>query len=575
MRRYTAVWILHYFVTKERLYLTGLVRYGKFQRISPRVCAPAINEYFINVSHHLSIGRISLTSNSEVLIHPQYRSLFRGDISGPSLTATYYVNSSELNLESAAFHMASTISSGLGVHFKYLKEGLKYLKRCCPKVSVVPSTKKNEGYIKLSLPLQWMMNGKEYLDITQVLSFIYGDFFEERQMTRVKLMDLDFSTEAIDFFKGPLWGIDKIRDALNTLHSRRPHIAVVPHPPLGMSAEKYAQQCYQLALAGVDHIVDSDVLLDPPHCSIQDRTTLVIEAIEKSQHKTGNSVLYSVNISANTDRLIENADKVIEACGKNGIVVFGVCVANTGLSGLSMLREYVERKKRPIHAHVTGLPLMTRNPTFGINYRAFNTLVRLLGADIVHAGSLTGRYLLVLQKMHNGFLGTEPMVYQSPVPSEKYLERMRTIAREESTKEAIENNETLTSKSFRNSSGQKIKATFQLVAGGINPTNVEYNIRLLGNDIILLSGAGLFRGPPPSKGDFKEVQSTIRGIRQAIDVTMDNENVGNAVKDPRRKSKVKDLAKFIKSHAEEFDLWDWRKQHTALRELDRFKPYTN
>ena len=511
-----------------------------------------------------------------MLIHPQYRSLFTGDISGPSLTATYYVNSSELNLESAAFHIASTISSGLGVHFHYLEEGLRYLKKCCPKVSVVPSMRKNEGYIHLSLPLDWMANDRGYLDITQVLSFIYGDFFEERQITRVKLMDLDFSADAIDFFKGPLWGVDKIRDVLGTSSRRRPHIAVVPHPPLGMSAEKYAQQCFELAVAGVDHIVDSDVLIDPPHCSIADRTALVIEEIEKARRKTGNDVMYSVNITANIDRLLENADKAIEGCGKDSLIAFGICVANTGLSALNVLREYVEQKNRPIHAHVTGLPLMTRNRTFGINYRAFNTLVRLLGADIVHGGSLTGRYLLVLQRMRQEeFLSTEPMVYQSPLPSETYLERMRTIAREESTKEAIENNESLTSKSFKKSSGQKIKTAFQLVAGGINPANTEYNARLLGNDVILLSGAGLFREPPQPEGEFDVVQSAVRGLRQAIDITMNNENVGNVVTDRKRRPKIKDLVKFIEAHAKEFDLWDWRKQPTALRELDRFKPYTS
>jgi len=532
------------------------------------------SKHFIRIAPNIVIGRASLGDDSETLIQPEHYSLFTGDVSGPSLKATYYVYSSELNLESAAFHMAATVSTGLGVQFHYLKKGLKYLGECCPKVSV-GGIKTNEGYVNLTLPLGWLVREKRYLDITQVLNFIYGDFFEERQITRVKLIDLDFSPEAVDFFRGPLWGVDKTRDVLNTSRNRRPHIGVVPHPPLGLNAEEYAELCFQLALAGADHIVDSDVLVDPPHCSIEDRATLVIEAIEKSQEETNKPAMYSVNITSNADRLLENADRAIEAAGKKGLIALGICVANTGLSALGMLREYVEQKNVPIHTHVTGLHLMTRHPTFGVNYRVFNVLARLLGTDIVHAGSLTGRYLLVLEPLTSeGSSPAEPMIYSSPVPSETYLRKMRTIAREESTREAIRNNEVLTIKSFKNSSGQRIKKTFQLVAGGINPANIEYNVRLLGNDIILLAGTGLFKSST-SDADFKAVQSIVRALHQAVDIIMSGENVGSAVTGPKRKSKFKDLTNFIEGHAEEFDTWDWRKQPNTMRELDRLRPCTS
>lgn len=69
------------------------------------------------------MGRTSLTNNSGILVRPEYHALFTGDVSGPSLTATYYVNSSELSLESAAFHIAATISCGLGGALSLSKRG--------------------------------------------------------------------------------------------------------------------------------------------------------------------------------------------------------------------------------------------------------------------------------------------------------------------------------------------------------------------------------------------------------------------------------------------------------------------
>lgn len=491
-----------------------------------------------------------MASDSRTLIGPELQFLFEGEVSGPSLIADYYVSSSELGLRSAAFHIAAIISCGLGVHIDYLKESQEYFHNCCPKViKVRPGPTMREGHIELKLPLDWMV-GEKHLDVTKILNFIYGDFFEERQLTRVKLTDVVFSAEAIDYFKGPCWGTEKIRDALRTSRDHRPHIGVVPHPPIGMNAKKYAQQCFQLALAGADHIVDSDVAIDAPYCSIQDRVTLVTDAIEKSQKETEKAVMYSVNITSDVDKLLENADRAVEACGRKDTLALGICVANTGLSALSMLRKYVEQKRTPIHVHVTGLPLMTRDKTFGIDTRVFNTLVRLLGADIVHVPSLTGRYIF------------------------------EEVTRAESATEAHQNNEVLNSEvydsAFRKSSGENIRKVFSMVAGGINPANAEYHVRLFGNDTILMVGASLFRELPDPKGNLKTVQSIVRAICQVIEVIMNGENVVKVVADPddkRRESKLKDLVSFWERHGDEFSLWDWRKQQPSLQELARFRPY--
>jgi len=488
-----------------------------------------------------------LTNGSKALIRPEYHDILQGKVKGPTLSAIYHVSSSELTLESAAFHMAATISCGLGIHFDYLEKDLRTLHECCPKVSKFYFGKTpKQGVVELVIPLNPLVR-EDHLDVTQILNFIYGDFFEERQLTRIKLVDIIFSEEALDFFEGPLWGIEKIRQALNTSSNRRPHIGVVPHPPIGMNAEKYAKQCFQLAMAGADHIVDSDILVDVPHCSIEDRVTLVIEAIEKSRRETGKAVMYSVNITSDVEKLLENADRAIESCGKRDLIALGICVANTGLSALSMLRKYVERNKKPIHVHVTGLPLMTRDHSFGIDYRVFNTLVRLLGADIVHVPSLTGRYTF------------------------------EETSAEDLASESLHNDEVLNSQVFKKPSGENIKTVFPMIAGGINPANAEYHVRLFGNDIILLAGAGLFREKPYWNGNFKTVQSIIRALCQAIEIIMNGENVNKVVtdfEDKRRKSEFKDLVNFWDRHEEEFNNWDWTKAEARLQGLARFRPYT-
>jgi ribulose 1,5-bisphosphate carboxylase large subunit-like protein len=199
---------------------------------------------------------------------------------------------------------------------------------------------------------------------------------------------------------------------------------------------------------------------------------------------------------------------------------------------------------------------MTRNPKFGVNYRSWNVLIRLLGADIAHAGSLTGRYLLTLE----------------PVPSKKFVnaEKIMYRSREESIKEAVANINVLTFEDFKKSSGEKIKKVFPLIAGGINPANIEYNVRLLGNDIILLVGSGLFKSPKDNK--FEAVQSTVRALRQSLDIIMSGRYVCDVATDRNSESKFRDLVKYYNQHVEEFLKWDWRKQPIRIREMDRLKP---
>ena len=509
-------------------------------------------------------------------IPPEDHYLFEGRVTGPYLEARYYVYSKDLVVQTIGQHMAATVSCGLGVHSKYLSPHLKNLQRYSPKVKPGPNISGHQGFVTLVFPLAPFLYDSNNLDIPQMLNFLFGDFFEEKEITRIKLEEVNFSEEALELFSGPLSGMEKVRESVGTQKTRRPHIAVVPQPPLGMDAQDYATLCGKIAEAGADHIVDSDILVNPPHCPILERAPLVISEIKKILGKIkGRSVLYSVNITCAPDRIVEMAEKVIEECGGREHLAFGVCVANTGLSTLRILSNYSRKVRIPIHAHVTGLPLMTKNPYYGSSYKAFNMIVRLLGADIVHIGSLTGRYLLVLEELLRPsipYIGM-PMVYQSPIPSENYTERATTISEEESIIQARDSADVLSKELFVSASGRNIRESFPVVTGGINPSNAEYHARVLGNNIILLAGAGLFM-EEPSKANYLSIQSAIRAFRQTVDIIMNNENVGTVMADERRSSKHRDLAEYWSRHKTAFDEWDWRKQPISIKSLDRLRPAT-
>lgn len=495
--------------------------------------------------------------------------LFKGDVKGPYVVANYLVVSKHLDLERIALQVASSVSVGLNTNADFIIPYFERLKTVCPRYKTqpipLPGDPRNVGFVNLVIPLDSFVSDGN-VDITQLLNVLLGNFFEEKEVTSIKLMDLEFSESSLDSFDGPTLGIDGLREITGTKKTQRPHIAVVPQPPLGLDAGKYAELCYVLAKAGADHIVDSDILMNPKHCSILDRAYHVTKALERLKKEESRTVLYSLNITSNQDKILEVAEKAFKAAGGSSNLTFAVSPVITGLSCLQSLCKFTKNHRIPIHVHITGLPLLARNRTFGLSYAAFNIMIRLLGADMAHGGSLTGRYLLVLEE-NPELLQTRfsEMTYAPTILSKEFVDRAQANAVAESIKEARNNNNVLTQKTLHGAT-KEIRRTFQLVVGGINPCNIEYHVRLLGKDIILLGGTSLFRDRADSK--YSSVVSAVKAMRQAISLVMQGISVGEA-RALGKQDEYKELFCYLDQHGDEFNRWDWRRQPDEIKSMDR------
>src|SRR3989338_10912097 len=91
----------------------------------------------------------------------------------------------------------------------------------------------NGNYVKIAYPLPLFELG----NVPQLLSSVAGNIFGMKALKNLRLEDIEFSKVYIKSFKGPQFGINGIRKFMKI--KKRPLIATVPKPKLGMNTDEY------------------------------------------------------------------------------------------------------------------------------------------------------------------------------------------------------------------------------------------------------------------------------------------------------------------------------------------------
>jgi ribulose-bisphosphate carboxylase large chain len=299
-------------------------------------------------------------------------------------------------------------------------------------------------------------------NIPQYLSVVAGNLFGLSRLEAVRLMDFELPEELVPF-KGPKFGIHGVRRIVGT--NKRPHVGTIIKPKVGLTPEDTAMVAYQAAIGGVDLIKDDETLTNQKFCPIDERLPKVMESLDEARDETGQQVLYAVNITSRGDRIVELAEHVIEM-GANMVMID---VITAGFSALQALGEDPSIKV-PIHVHRTMHAAMTRNPEHGIAMRPFARLVRMLGGDQLHTGTVSG-------KMAHA---AEEVIGDNNVLTEPY---------------------------------GCIRPTFPVSSGGLHPGKVAFELSTLGTDITLQAGGGIHGHPGGTAAGAK-------AMRQAVDAFM-------------------------------------------------------
>ncbi|MCC7208043.1 MAG: ribulose 1,5-bisphosphate carboxylase [Anaerolineae bacterium] len=312
-----------------------------------------------------------------------------------AIRCTYYVES-PFPPDKAASVMAATLSAGTFTKVPGETEALTRrfsatVESVCPLDTTTrpalpygntPPTDGAPHYraeVRLRVPLD--VTGT---DFATVLAVVAGGVTELKELSGVRLMDLDLPHAFAHAHPGPQFGVEGTRRLTNVYN--RPLMASIIKPNVGLTPEQTAAIVRTLAEAGVDFVKDDEKMTSPPYSTVAARVQAVMAVIHDVAARTGKQTLYAFNISADDpDTLVRHHDTVLKAGG----ACVMVNINHIGYAGVKFLRKH---SQLPIHAHRNGWGALTRSPFLGMSFNAYNKIWRLVGVDHLHVNGIRNKY---------------------------------------------------------------------------------------------------------------------------------------------------------------------------------------
>lgn len=234
------------------------------------------------------------------------------------------------------------------------------------------------GEVELSWPLANLGPS-----LPNLMATVAGNLFELRELSGLKLLDLELPPAFAEVYPGPQYGIAGTRRL-----SGVPELALVGtivKPSVGLDPKATADMVRELAEGGIDFIKDDELQADGPHCPFEQRVQAVMRVIDEHAQRTGRKVMYAFNLTGEIDEMLRRHDVVHE----HGGTCIMVSLNSVGLPALHHLRRH---SALPIHAHRNGWGVFSRHPALGFSYVAWQKLWRLAGADHMHVNGLRNKF---------------------------------------------------------------------------------------------------------------------------------------------------------------------------------------
>lgn len=238
------------------------------------------------------------------------------------------------------------------------------------------------SYHRAEVTVSWSLENMG-TNLPTLLSTVLGNLSELRELSGLRLLDIELPPAFADAHPGPKFGIEGTRELVQVYDG--PVIGTIIKPSVGLSPQQTADLVRDLAESGIDFVKDDELMANPPHSPLQERVGAVMEAITEVADKTGKKVMYAFNITDELDAMLRHHETVVEAGG----TCVMVSLNSVGLVGVSHLRRNCEL---PIHGHRNGWGMLTRYPLLGMEFAAYQKLWRLAGADHLHVNALQSKF---------------------------------------------------------------------------------------------------------------------------------------------------------------------------------------
>jgi len=319
-------------------------------------------------------------------------------------------------------------------------------------------------------------------NLPQILSAIAGNIFGMKVLKHLRLLDLSFPKDIIEKYMGPKYGIDGIRK--QTKIRDRPLLGTIVKPKVGLNEKEHAKVCGEAWRGGLDIVKDDENLTSMAFNKFEKRIIETLKIRDKVESEIGEKKFYMPNITAPLTTMKKRADFVID----NGGEYVMVDIVTIGFSALQEIRDYLENREVILHAHRAMHAAFTRNKKHGMTMLVLAKLMRLIGMDQLHTGTVVG-------KMEGG--------RQEVLEINKVLTELKIMG----------NDLSILDQEWHN-----IKPTLPVASGGLSPLDAPELIKILGKDMVYQFGGGCHGHPDGT-------EAGARAIRQAIDAVLENSDL--------------------------------------------------
>jgi len=381
------------------------------------------------------------------------------------LVCLFRVEPNKVSIKEASENVALESSTGTWDEVKTEKE---YMKKLSAKVFSIKG-----NMVKIAYPGELFEGG----NAPNILSSIAGNIFGMKIVNNLRLEDIKIPSALLKSFSGPKYGISGIRKFMKV--KDRPFVGTIVKPKLGLKTRDHAKVAYDAWIGGCDATKDDENLSSQKFNKFEERLARTLEMADRAEEETGEKKAYLVNVTAETKEMMKRAELVEQLGGK----FIMVDVVTEGFGALQTLRE--GNFKMAIHAHRAMHAAFTRNPKHGMSMMVLADIVRLIGCDTLHIGTVVG----------------------------KLEGRLNDI---EEIQEEIEKKHVKETKKRLEQNWKNINSTLGVSSGGLHPGHIPFLVKHLGKDVILQFGGGIHSHPLGTKAGARAVRQSLNASMEGI-----------------------------------------------------------
>lgn len=298
--------------------------------------------------------------------------------------------------------------------------------------------------------------------VVNVFTSLVGNVFGFKAVRSLRLEDVRFPIWFVKTCFGPPHGIHVERDKLDKYG--RPLLGCTIKPKLGLSAKNYGRAVYECLRGGLDFTKDDENVNSQPFMRWRDRFDFCQEAIVKSEAETGERKGHYMNVTAPT---IEEMFRRAEYAREIGTPIIMSDYITLGWAAHNSLSKWCRDNGMLLHVHRAMHAVIDRNPNHGINFRVLAKLLRLLGGDHLHSGTVVGK----LEGDRAATMGWIDLL------RDRYIreDRSRGI--------------------FFDQDWGSMPGVFPVASGGIHVWHMPALVAIFGNDSVLQFGGGTLGHP--------------------------------------------------------------------------------